>query len=456
MQPQPAKKKSLDMTSGSIVSLLITFSIPLLIGNLFQQLYNTVDSLIVGNFVGKEALAAVGSTGPLINTLITLFNGISVGATVIIGRYFGAKNDDMLHKAVETTLALTFIGSVICTFVGIYAAPMLLRFMDTPDDVIPAASVYLRIYFAGVAGLLVYNMGSGILRAVGDTKRPLYFLMFSSVMNIVLDLVFVIVFQMGIAGVAYATILSQFISAILVLTVLSKSTENYRFVWKDLCLNPTIVQQIFVVGLPTGLQQALTSFSNVYVQSYINGFGSSCMAGWSCYSKIDAFVFLPMMSMAQATTTFASQNIGANDLPRAKKGTRTALIMCFGISLVLASLLWIAAPQISSLFTKEEDVLDYAVLFLRTCIMFFVIATPTQILSGTLRGAGDAKTPMFIMLFSYVLFRQIYLYIVKQVAYIPQLVALGYPAGWFVCSVLTTLFYLYGGWEKKLQSKEAH
>ena len=441
------------MTEGSIVKLLIAFSIPLLVGNIFQQLYNTVDSLVVGNFVGKEALAAVGSTGPVINTLITFFGGLSLGATVIISRFFGAHDDEKLHSAIETTLALTFISGIICTVLGIYAAPWLLRFMDTPEDVMPEASTYLRIYFAGVFGLLLYNIGSGILRAVGDTKRPLYFLIFSSIMNIVLDLVFVIVFNMGIAGVAYATIISQFVSAILILILLTKSKENYRFVWKDLHINMQLVCQICAIGMPAGLQQAITSFSNGYVQSYINGFGSGCMAGWSSYSKIDMFVMLPMMSIAQAITTFASQNLGAGNLERAKKGTKTALIMSVGIAFSVAGLLWIFAPQFANMFSQEADVAYYCVLFLRQNIFFFVTSAVTQVYSGTLRGAGNSKTPMILMLTSYVAFRQVYLFIVKQVCYTPSLVGFGYPAGWMVCALLTTLYYRFSGWEKKIKLK---
>ncbi len=454
MSQKPVKARSMDMTDGSIAKLLIAFSLPLLLGNIFQQLYNTVDSLVVGNFVGKEALAAVGSTGPVINTLITFFNGLSLGATVIISRFFGAHDDEKLHSAIETTIALTFISGVICTFLGIFAAPWLLRFMDTPEDVMPAASEYLRIYFAGVSGLLLYNMGSGIMRAVGDTKRPLYFLMLSSVMNIVLDLVFVINFNMGIAGVAYATIISQFVSAFLILILLTKSKENYRFVWKDLHINWKLLRQIASVGMPAGLQQAITSFSNVYVQSYINGFGSGCMAGWSSYSKIDMFVMLPMMSMGQAITTFTSQNIGAKNLERSKKGTKTALMMSAGIAFTIAGLLWIFAPQFAYLFSKDEEVAYYCVLFLRQNIFFFVASSVTQTLSGTLRGAGDSKTPMILMLISYVAFRQVYLYIVKQINYVPGLVGFGYPAGWMLCALLTTLYYKFSGWEKKLKLDE--
>ena len=243
------------MTSGSITKLLIMFAVPLVIGNLFQQLYNTVDSLVVGNFVGSHALAAVGSTTSIINMIVMFFTGTSVGAGVVISRYYGAHDDEKLHIAVETTMAVTFICGIIFTGLGIFVAPYMLKFMSTPDDVLPSASVYLKIYFSGVFGLLVYNMGSAILRAVGDTKRPLYFLCLSSVMNIGLDLLFVVGFGMAIEGVAYATIISQFVSAILVLIVLTRSTENYRLTWKDLRINKKIFRQILMVGLPTGFQR---------------------------------------------------------------------------------------------------------------------------------------------------------------------------------------------------------
>lgn len=247
MNQTQKKKQSLDMTSGSITKLLIMFAVPLVIGNLFQQLYNTVDSLVVGNFVGSHALAAVGSTTSIINMIVMFFTGTSIGAGVVISRYYGAHDDEKLHIAVETTMAVTFICGIILTGLGIVVAPFMLKFMSTPEDVLPSASIYLKIYFSGVFGLLVYNMGSAILRAVGDTKRPLYFLCLSSVMNIGLDLLFVVGFGMAIEGVAYATIISQFVSAILVLIVLTRSRENYRLAWKDLRIDKKIFRQILMI-----------------------------------------------------------------------------------------------------------------------------------------------------------------------------------------------------------------
>ena len=257
------------MTSGSITKLLIMFAVPLVIGNLFQQLYNTVDSLVVGNFVGSHALAAVGSTTSIINMIVMFFTGTSIGAGVVISRYYGAHDDEKLHIAVETTMAVTFICGIILTGLGIVVAPFMLKFMSTPEDVLPSASIYLKIYFSGVFGLLVYNMGSAILRAVGDTKRPLYFLCLSSVMNIGLDLLFVVGFGMAIEGVAYATIISQFISAILVLIVLTRSTENYRLTWKDLRIDKKIFRQILMIGLPTGFQRVCpVLYQHLRIQLY--------------------------------------------------------------------------------------------------------------------------------------------------------------------------------------------
>ena len=442
--------KSMDMTTGSNWKLLLSFSIPLLIGNLFQQLYNTVDSLVVGNFVGTEALAAVGSTTCIINTMVMFFTGTSIGATVVISRHYGAHDDRKLHLAVETTMMVTFIASILFTGIGVLFTPFMLRFMSTPEDVLPSASEYLRIYFSGISGLLIYNMGSAVLRAVGDTRRPLLFLCFSSILNTVLDLIFVIVFDLGIAGVAYATILSQFISAALVLVVLTLDGGSYHLVWQDLRIDRPTFRQILSIGLPAGFQQSLTSFSNVYVQSYVNYFGSACMAGWSCYTKIDQFIFLPLQSMNQAATTFVSQNIGAQDIKRAKRGSMTAFYMSTAITIAISAILWFTAGQFVSMFNQDPSVISYGVLFIHTNSTLTFTCCATQIFSGSLRGAGDSKTPMLVMLFSYVLFRQIYLYVITQFINTPAVVGFGYPLGWIVCSLLTSYFYFRGSWEKRL------
>lgn len=321
-----SKNKTRDMTTGNIFFQLLQFSLPLIIGNVFQLLYNTVDTYVVGNFVGKEALAAVGSTTMIINMVVFFFNGLSIGAGVVISRYFGARNMKRLHDAVETTMAMTFGLCVIFTIIGmIFVKPMLL-FMSTPEDVMPEAMVYLRIYMAGISGLMLYNMASGILRAVGDTTRPLYILIFTSVMNVVLDLFFVLVLHLGVVGVSLATIISQFLSAIVVMVFITKTQEIYKFIWRDMKVDGELLRQILSVGLPTAVQSMITAFSNVFVQSYVNVFGSSVIAGWSCYNKVNQFIMLPMDSMAKAATTFVGQNVGAKNEKRADRGTVTGVL----------------------------------------------------------------------------------------------------------------------------------
>lgn len=437
------------MTKGVIWKQILAFAFPLMIGNLFQQLYNTVDSIVVGNFVGKEALAAVGSTGPIINTLIGFFMGLSAGMGVAISQHYGAKDEKGVHDAVHTSLFITMVLSVVFTFLGIALVPPLLRMMSTPEDVMPGATLYLRIYFAGVIGLMFYNIGSGILRAVGDSRRPLYFLIFSALINTVLDLVFVVGFGMGIEGVALATIIAQALSAVLTLFVLSRAEGPYKIVFKDIRLEWNMARRIIRLGIPTGLQQAITSFSNVFVQGYINQFGSACMAGWSSYNKIDMFVMLPMMSISLASTTFVGQNIGARQLERAKKGTRVATGMSILVTVVLMIPVMIFAREMVSMFNNDAEVLEYGVMLIRLITPFYVLCCANQVYAGALRGAGSVKAPMYIMLGSFVLFRQVYLFVVSKVANTITWVALGYPFGWIVATTACLLFYYFGNWEAR-------
>ena len=431
-----------DMTEGSIISHLIGFSIPLLLGNVFQMLYNTVDSIVVGNFVGKQALAAISSTTMIVNIMIFFFNGFSIGGGVVISRYFGAKKMENLHRAVETTIAVTILFGIFFTFAGFLLVPAMLRLMSTPDDVFPQAKVYLQIYFSGALGLLIYNMGSGILRAVGDTRRPLYFLIFTSVLNTVLDLVFVIVFRAGIAGAAIATILSQFLSAILVLMLLCGTDDIYKLTWHDLRIDLSMLRNILEIGLPAGLQSMITSVSNVFVQSYINGFGSGCMAGWGAYNKLDSFIFLPINSLSQAATTFVGQNIGAERQDRADAGAVRAVTMAVGVTAFIGTILVIFAPGATSLFTRDEEVIYYGALFLRMNTYFLMFNAVNHVLAGALRGMGESKVPMYCMLTCFVLIRQLYLFIGSRIAYNPYVVGFGYPVGWMTCCVLELSYYL--------------
>ena len=438
-----AKSTARDMTAGPILKQIILFSLPLMLGNIFQMLYNTVDSIVVGQFVGKEALAAVGSTTMIINLLVFFFNGFSVGAGVVIGQHFGARDMDKLHRAVETTMAMTFLFCVLFTLAGIGLVRPMLRLMDTPEDVFEDAVTYLTVYFLGIAGLLVYNMGSGILRAVGDTTRPLMFLILTSVLNIILDLVFVVWLHMGVAGVALATILSQFVSAVLTLGLLTRTQDIYRLVWKDLRIDGAILKRIFTVGLPAGIQSVITAFSNVFVQSYVNFFGSSCMAGWSCYNKLDTFIMLPMQSMAMAATTFVSQNIGAGQTERANRGTRASVLLSMGVTAVIALVLVLFAEPAIGFFTKERSVIEFGALFMRANTFFLLFNCVNHVLASALRGRGDSRGPMVIMLTAFVAIRQVYLFVVTRfIANTPLLVGFGYPVGWVSCCILEVTYFL--------------
>ena len=440
----PVKTTTRNMTEGSIAGQVILFALPLMLGNVFQMLYNTVDSIVVGNFVGTQALAAVGSTTMIVNMMVFFFNGFSTGAGVVIANSFGARNLKALHKAIETTMAATFVLSILFTLAGVAAVRPMLRFMATPEDVFGEATTYLQIYIGGISGLLIYNMGSGILRAVGDTMRPLYFLVLTSVLNILLDLLFVLGFHCGIEGVAWATVISQFISALLILALLTRSNDIYRLTWRDLSIDRAILGRIFAIGLPAGIQSVITAFSNVFVQSYINFFGSSCMAGWSCYNKLDQFVMLPMQSMSMAATTFVSQNIGAGREERANRGTVITVSMAVGVTAVIVALLCLFAAPAVGLFSPDESVIAYGVLFIRANCFFLLFNCVNHVLAGALRGRGDSRGPMIIMLLSFVGIRQIYLFAVTRfVANTPLLVGFGYPVGWTTCCIIeVTYFFL--------------
>ena len=437
-----------DMTSGPILRQLVMFALPLMLGNVFQMLYNTVDSVIVGNFVSKQALAAIGSTTVIVNMLVFFFAGFAIGAGVVIGQYFGARNLTKLHAAIETAVTATFILSLLFSVMGVVLVKPLLRVMSTPEDVFGDATVYLRIYFGGISGLLIYNMGSGILRAVGDSTRPLYFLILTSLLNIVLDLFFVIVLRTGIAGAAVATILSQFLSAALILLLLSRTEDIYRFSWGEMQLDLSILKKIVSIGIPTAVQSVLTAFSNIFVQSYINYFGSDCMAGWSSYNKLDQFIFLPMQSMSMAATTFVSQNIGAGNRRRADRGTVTALALIFCITGIIAAALIVLAPGAVRMFSPDPAVIAYGVLFIRTNVLFLLCNCINHVLAGALRGQGNARAPMIIMLSTFVGLRQVYLFLVTHYfANTPRIVGLGYPVGWVSCFIVELLYFKH--WTKR-------
>ena len=435
-------KADADMTQGVIWKQLLRFSVPMAIGLVFQQLYNTVDTVVVGRFVGKEALAAVGSTSSIVNMLVGFCAGLATGASVVISQCYGAHDHQKLSDAVHTTIAVTFILCGVMTGIGLLIVDPALKMMGTPPDVYDAAKQYLTIYFAGLTGLLLYNMGAGILQAVGDSRRPLYFLCFSAVVNTVLDLLFVIVFHLGVAGVAYATIIAQLLSAALVLYTLTRDQAAYGLRWRKVRLQPEMLRQIIRLGMPAALQQAITSFSNVFVQGYINGFGSACMAGWTSYGKLDALILVPTQSIAMASTTFVGQNYGAHNLRRGRSGANQALGISLGITATVSAIVMLFARPLLTLFTTDAEVLAYGVRFTLIISPFYLLICFNQIFAGALRGIGIARAPVIVMLGSFVVFRQLYLYVNQLLGNSFLAVALAYPVGWTLCSILLAVLYL--------------
>ena len=435
-------KRSTDMTSGDIFGHILRFSVPLLIGNIFQQLYNMVDTWVVGNFVSNEAFSAVGTVGPVINMLIGFFSGLANGGAVVISQYYGAKRYDDVKKAVHTSVVMTVFLSAVLTALGIGMVPLVVKMMNTPVEVIPESTRYLTIYFGGLTGLLFYNMGAAILRAVGDSKRPFYFLTVAAVLNIVLDLALVIFVKMGVAGVAWATIISQGISALLTFIVLFRTSSVVKLELKEMKVDWKILSRIIHVGIPAAFQMALVSFSNIFVQSYINYFGTDVMSGWSAYSKIDALMFLPMQSISMAVTTFVGQNLGMDQKERAKEGVKVGLKLAMIITLILmVPVMWLA-PQAVAIFNRKEEVVAYGTLFLRMITPFAVASGINQVCASALRGSGNSRAPMIMMIFGFCVSRQIYLFIMSRFisnTIIP--IGLGYPFGWIVTSTLIALYY---------------
>ncbi|MDD7663416.1 MAG: MATE family efflux transporter, partial [Eubacteriales bacterium] len=397
---------------------------------------------VVGQVVGKEALAAVGTTSSIINTLVGFAAGLSTGASVVISQCYGSHDHKGLHHAVHTSICVTFLLGAAFTAVGILGADTLLRLQFTPEDVFTEAHTYLTIYFSGMLGLLTDNMGSGILRAVGDSRRPLYFLVFSAIVNTILDLVFVVLLGMGVEGVAYATIIAQFLSVALTLWVLTRDHAPYGIHWGHLSIDVPTLKRIISIGLPSGIQQAITSFSNVFVQGYINFFGSACMAGWSSYNKLDAFILIPMQAIAMASTTFVGQNYGAQKIDRARKGVRDAQILSISITILCSVVMVAFARPLSTMFSNEKEVLDFSQHFITLQAPFYFLMCYNQTYSGALRGVGKSTIPMLLMLFSFVLFRQTYLFVIKNFFGNPLTgIAVAYPVGWAMCSLLLTIYY---------------
>lgn len=445
-----SKAHTVNMTEGAILPLIVRFAVPLLLGNLFQQLYNMVDAWVIGQTGMDAAYAAVGNVGPVTNILIGFFTGFATGAGVLISQSFGRGDHDTVRRCVHTATALTLILSVVFTVLGVCLTPWITSVIfegsTGASEITPYATEYLTLYFAGITGLLIYNMGSGILRAVGDSRHPLYFLIAAATVNIIGDFVFVFGLNMGVRGVALATILSQAASAILTVIQLLRVDSSIRLLPRQIKLELPVLKEIVRLGLPAAIQVGLTSFANVFVQSYIAGADGNQtlnLAGFTTYSKVDQIIFLPLSSLGLAITTFVGQNKGVGDYKRARKGTMQTLALTYGIVAALIALIWIFSPPISAIFNANESVVELAVMLLRTVIPFFLFCPLNQVLAGSLRGLGKSVAPMVCMLSCFVGLRQVYLFVMSNyISNSLMSIVLAYPAGWVCCAVAILITYL--------------
>ena len=431
---------------GPIWKGIVSFAIPLFLGNLFQQLYNTVDSLIVGNFLGSDSLAAVSSSGSLIFLMVGFFNGIAMGAGVVISKYFGARDYEKLKKAVHTDIAFGLVAGIILMIIGMILAPQILVLMGTPKTVLPKSIVYFRMYFAGSLAFVMYNIVMGILQAVGDSKHPLYYLIFSSIMNVVLDLVFVGGFRMGVGSAAAATVISQASSAILCFIRLVRTQDVYQIHIKDIRFHPQILKQIIKIGLPSGLQNSLISIGNIVVQTNINKFGVMAIAGCGVYSKIEGFAFLPITCFAMSLTTFIGQNLGARQYERAKRGALFAILCSTMLAEVVGFTVFLGIPYLAAAFDNNPEVVAIATKQAHVESLFYCLLAFSHCIAGIMRGAGKSTVPMFTMLASWCLIRITYISV--TVHFIPkiQVIFWAYPLTWSISSVIFLIYFLKADW----------
>lgn len=448
-------EKGTKLLNGSIWKGIVAFAIPLFLGNLFQQLYNTVDSLIVGNFLGSDALAAVSSSGSLIFLLVGFFNGIAVGAGVVISKYFGAKDEDGLRKAVHTDVAFGLAAGLVLTVVGMFLAPQILVLMGTPASVLPNSILYFRTYFAGSLAFVMYNIVMGILQAVGDSRHPLYYLIFSSVVNVLLDLLFVGVFRFGVGSAALATAISQAASAILCFIRLMRTSEVYQVRIREIRFHSMQLKQIISIGLPSGLQNSIISLANIVVQTNINAFGVMAVAGCGVYSKIEGFAFLPITCFAMSLTTFIGQNLGARQYDRAKKGAAFGIICSVVLAELVGVLVYFLIPYFAAGFDSNPKVVTFASSQAHVEAFFYCFLAFSHCIAGIMRGAGKSTVPMFVMLFSWCIIRITYITI--TVHYIPkiQVIFWAYPLTWSISSVIFLIYFLKADWIHSFEKKEA-
>lgn len=435
-----------NMTEGNIKKLVIRFAIPVMLSNLFQQLYNSVDSLIVGNFLGKEALAAVSSSGPLIFLLVSFFNGTAMGAGVVISRYYGAGENEKVSRAVHTNVAFGLVSGTLLTIVGMAATPVILRWMGTAPEVLPNSISYFRYYFLGALAIVMYNIFTGIMNAVGDSKRPMQYLIFSSVLNVVLDLLFVGVFRMGVGSAAVATTISQAASALLCLRRLMTKGLVCQVIPSRIRFHKDMLKEIVRFGLPTGIQNSVIAIANVIVQSNINSFGTEAMAAYGSYSKIEGFAFLPITCFAMAMTTFIGQNLGAKKYERAKEGARFGITVSLTLAELIGVLIFALSPLLIRLFNDDPEVIRLGVQQARTEALFYFLLAFSHIIAGICRGAGRAVIPMGIMLTVWCVIRIIYITIMMQFVHEIEYIYWAYPFTWGISSVIYLIYYCKSDW----------
>lgn len=445
--------QGIDFTAGPIRKNMLLFAVPLLLSNLFQQLYNAADSVIVGNFVGAEALAAVSSSTPLINMMVGFFNGMAIGAGVVIAGYFGARDMEKLRRAIHTDIAFGIIAGAVLVILGTVFTPLILRWMQTPEDVLPESIRYFRIYSLGVIFSVLYNIMMGIMNAIGDSRHPLYYLILSSIINIFLDLFLVGVVHTGVGGAAFATIMSQAVSSILCLRKLMHDDTPYRVRLRDIRIDTGMLRRIISYGLPSGIQNSVINFANIIVQTNINTFASAAVAGSGAYSKIEGFAFLPITSFSLSLTTFVGQNIGAGKRDRVLKGMRFGILCSITLAEIIGLSFFLFAPLLISLFNTDPAVVSFGVRQARIESLFYCFLALSHCIAGVLRGAGKATVPMMIMLGSWCIFRVIYITVALSVSHTVELVYAAYPITWLISSTLFILYLMKTDW---LHAAERH
>lgn len=449
------KRENVNLTEGVIWKSLLTFTLPLLLSALLQQLYNTVDLLIVGRFAGKIDMAAIGASGAITVLVVALFMGLSTGASVLVAQHYGAKDRAALSKVVHTNFAIALYGGLVLTIFTVIFTPQFLAWIDTPPEVMGPAVRYMRILFAGLIPVMVYNMGSAVLRSVGDSVRPFNFLAIAAGLNIVLDLIFVGAFKMGAVGAGIATVLAQSVSGILVLLSLLKTTDIYRLRMKRIRFHKESLERIVAIGLPAAVSGGLISLSNVIIQAQINVFGAQAIAGVAAASRVDGFVFTSLEAFALAITTFVGQNIGAKKPKRLKSGITTALVMTLLFVASVSSILVIFRTPLMKIFTSEKDVIFYGTKMIVILAPFYVIFSVTEVLSGAIRGSGTAVPIMIITLIGMFIIRLGWIFTAMPMYKTIDIICWSYPISWVFTCIMTLAYYFKGKWRKNMDVPEA-